>query len=33
MPSYDSLQVQIDLFKTKVNALSGSTINTQDLVF
>ena len=33
MPSYDSLQTQIDLFKTKVNALSGSTLNTQDLVF
>lgn len=33
MPSYDSLQTQIDLFKTKVNALSSSTLNTQDLVF
>lgn len=33
MPSYDSLQIQIDLFKTKVNALSGATLNTQDLVF
>lgn len=33
MPGYDSLSTQIELFKTKVNALSSSTLNTQDLVF
>jgi hypothetical protein len=30
---YDSLNTQIELFKTKVNALSGATLNAQDLVF
>ncbi len=33
MPSYTSLEDQIDLFKTKVDALSGATLTTQDLVF
>jgi hypothetical protein len=31
--AYDSLNTQIELFKTKVSALSGSTLNAQDLVF
>lgn len=33
MPSYTSLEDQIDLFKTKVDALSSATLSTQDLVF
>lgn len=33
MPDYSSLSTQVDLFKTKVSALSGSTLNAQDLVF
>ena len=33
MPDYSSLSTQVDLFKTKVTALSSSTLNSQDLVF
>lgn len=33
MPDYSSLTTQVDLFKTKVSALSSSTLNAQDLVF
>jgi len=33
MPSYDSLSSQITTFKTKVDALSSSTLSAQDLVF
>jgi hypothetical protein len=33
MPDYSSLSSQVDLFKTKVTALSSSTLNSQDLVF
>lgn len=33
MPDYTSLQTQVDLFKTKVSALSTATLNAQDLVF
>lgn len=33
MPDYSSLSSQVDLFKTKVSALSSSTLSAQDLVF
>jgi len=33
MPSYDSLNTQVELFKTKVTALSSVTMTPQDLVF
>jgi hypothetical protein len=33
MPSYDSLSSQITTFKSKVDALSSSTLTAQDLVF
>jgi hypothetical protein len=33
MPDYSSLTTQVDLFKTKVTALSSSTLSAQDLVF
>jgi hypothetical protein len=33
MPDYASLTTQVDLFKTKVAALSTSTLSAQDLVF
>lgn len=33
MPDYASLTAQVDLFKTKVSALSGSTLGAQELVY
>lgn len=33
MPDYASLTSQVDLFKTKVAALSSSSLSAQDLVF
>jgi hypothetical protein len=33
MPDYASLTTQVDLFKTKVSALSGSTLGAQELVY
>lgn len=33
MPDYASLTTQVDLFKTKVSALSGTTLGAQELVY
>ena len=33
MPDYASLTAQVDLFKTKVNSLSGSSLGAQELVY
>jgi len=33
MPDYASLTAQVELFKTKVGALSGSTLGAQELVY
>jgi len=33
MPDYASLTAQVDLFKTKVTALSGSTLGAQELIY
>ena len=33
MPDYASLTAQVDLFKTKVAALSGSSLGAQELVY
>lgn len=33
MPDYASLTAQVDLFKTKVSALSSNTLGAQELVY
>ena len=33
MPDYASLTAQVDLFKTKVTALSGSTLGAQEFIY